>query len=491
MGEPVERDEVSMEPRRRKVRVLATLGPASSSPERIEALYRAGADAFRVNMSHGSHADHKAVIAHIRALEDATGRPMTILADLQGPKIRIGTFADGPVEKKEGDRFTLDRDDRPGDASRVCLPHPEVFAAVEPGQRLLLNDGKTALKIESVSDERIETVVENDSTLSDRKGVNVPDAELPLPALTDKDRRDLDFALDQEVDWIALSFVQRPDDVAEARRLIGGRAALMAKIEKPRALRQLDEILDFCDGLMVARGDLGVELPPQNVPRVQKEIVELARRAGKPVVVATQMLDSMVQNPAPTRAEVSDVANAIYEGVDTIMLSAETAAGDYPVEAVEMMDAIAIEAEADPQSARHIHFTEIAPQPTTADAISSATGSVLRTVGCALAACFTMSGSTARRASRERFPVPLLVLTPSRATARRIGLLWGAHAVATRDVANFEEMVEKARRMALRAGLAEAGDRMVVMAGVPFGTPGSTNVLHITRLSGDELKGHD
>ena len=480
---------MSMEPRRRKVRILATLGPASDTRSGIEALYRAGADAFRVNMSHGSHDDHRAVIGHIRSLEAKTGRPMTIVGDLQGPKIRIGRFAGGPVQLKAGDRFTLDRGEEPGTAERVGLPHAEVFAAVAEGQRLLLNDGKLALCIESAESGRIVTEVMNDGELNDRKGVNVPDAVIPLPALTEKDRRDLDFALEAGADWIALSFVQRPDDVAEARGLIGGRAALMAKIEKPRALDRMDEILDLADGIMVARGDLGVELPPQQVPRTQKELVEMARRAGKPVVVATQMLDSMVANPAPTRAEVSDVANTIYEGVDAIMLSAETAAGDYPVAAVEMMNAIALEAEADPQYGRHIHFTETAPQPTTADAISAATGSVLRTVPCALAACFTTSGSTARRASRERFPVPLLVMTPSRETARRLGILWGVHAIVTRDVTDFEEMVAKARRMALRTALGGGGDRMVVMAGVPFGTPGSTNVMHIARIAGDELKG--
>lgn len=479
-----------IEPRRRKVRILATLGPASSGADEIAALYHAGADAFRVNMSHGSHDDHRHVIQRIRSLEKELGRPMTILADLQGPKIRTGIFADGPVELSEGDSFVFDLDERPGTRERVCLPHPEIFAAVHPGEQLLLNDGKLRFQVKSVSDERIEAVALNSGEVSDRKGVNVPDAVLPLPALTDKDRRDLDFALDQGVDWIALSFVQRPDDVAEARRLIAGRAALMAKIEKPRALDRLGEILELCDGLMVARGDLGVELPPQKVPRVQKEIVEEAREAGKPVVVATQMLDSMVTNPAPTRAEVSDVANTIYEGVDAIMLSAETATGSYPVRAVEMMNAIALEAEADPQYARHIHFTETAPQPTTADAISSAVGSVVKTVNCSLAACFTASGSTARRASRERLPVPLLVLTPSRETARRVGLLWSVHAVNTRDVSDFEEMVGKAKRMALRTNLAAAGDRMVIMAGVPFGTPGSTNVLHIARITGDELKGY-
>tara|TARA_R100000501_G_scaffold14680_1_gene26570 strand:- start:23424 stop:24899 length:1476 start_codon:yes stop_codon:yes gene_type:complete len=482
---------MSIEPRRRKARILATLGPSSSTAEKTEALYRAGADAFRVNMSHGSHQDHRAVIGHIRSLEAKLDRPMTILADLQGPKIRIGTFADGPVQLKEGDRFTLDRGDAPGNSARVGLPHPEVFAAVEAGQRLLLNDGKLALHIDSADSGRIVTTVMNDGELNDRKGINVPDAVIPLPALTEKDRRDLDFALDEGVDWIALSFVQRPDDVAEARRLIAGRAALLAKIEKPRAMDTLDGILELSDALMVARGDLGVELPPQKVPRAQKEIIQLARAAGKSVVVATQMLDSMVGAPSPTRAEVSDVANAIYEGADCLMLSAETAAGDYPVESVRMMNAIALEAEADPEFARHVHFTRTMPQPTTADAMASAAGQVLQTVPCAVVSCFTSSGSTARRASRERLPVPLLVLTPNLETARRIGLLWGVHAVHTRDVSDFEEMVGKSRRMALRTGLAVAGDRMVVMAGVPFGTPGSTNVLHVARIIGDELQDGD
>ncbi|MGB7404263.1 MAG: pyruvate kinase [Pacificimonas sp.] len=485
---PEGKPKVSIAPRPRKVRILATLGPSSNTPEMIERLYRTGVDAFRVNMSHGNHDDHRAVIAHIRSLEGKLGRPMTILADLQGPKIRIGTFSADGVDLVEGDRFTLDRYDAPGDTTRVGLPHPEVFAAAAAGQHLLLNDGKLRLKIEEATADRIVTTVMNDGTLSDRKGVNVPDAVIPLPALTDKDRRDLAFALDEGVDWIALSFVQRPDDVAEARKLIEGRAALLAKIEKPRALDSLSEILELSDALMVARGDLGVELPPEDVPRVQKEIVTLARSAGKPVVVATQMLESMISAPTPTRAEVSDVANTIYEGVDAVMLSAETAAGDYPIESVAIMHRTAMAAEADPEHGRHVHFTETSPQPTTADALSAAAGEILAAVECALVACFTTSGSTARRASRERLPVPLLVLTPRRETARRLGLLWGVHAVHTRDVSDFEEMVEKAKRMALRVGLGSAGDRMVIMAGVPFGTPGSTNVLHIARISGTELE---
>ncbi|BBE33448.1 pyruvate kinase [Sphingosinicella microcystinivorans] len=479
---------MKIEPRRRKVRILATLGPASSTYEQIRALYLAGADAFRLNMSHGGHEGHTEVVNHIRALERETSRPMTILADLQGPKIRIGRF-DEPVELKNGQRFTLDRHNTPGNTTRAFLPHPEIFGVTEPGQRLLIDDGKVALRVLAVTSDVIETEVTVGGRLSSNKGLNVPDAVVPLAALTEKDRRDLDFALDAGVDWVALSFVQRPEDVAEARRLIGGRAQLLAKIEKPQALDRLNEILEIADAVMVARGDLGVEMPPEAVPMAQKRIVQAARKAGRPVVVATQMLESMITSPTPTRAEVSDVANAVYDGADAVMLSAESAAGAWPVEAVRMMDAIAGAVETDPEHARRVHFTETLLEPTTADALSSAAGQIAGTISARAVCCFTTSGSTARRASRERINVPLLVLTPKLATARQLGLLWGVHAVHTRDVGDFEEMVNKAKRMALRAGVAGSGDRIIIMAGVPFGTPGSTNVLHIARLTGDELKG--
>ncbi|MFC3713257.1 pyruvate kinase [Sphingoaurantiacus capsulatus] len=478
-----------IEPRRRKVRVLATLGPASNTPEMIRELYLAGADAFRINMSHGSHEGHAKVIGHIRALEKELGRPMTILVDLQGPKLRVGAFAK-PVVLKKGAKFVLDDDKTPGDETRVHLPHKEIFAALRPGARLLLNDGKVALRITAASPTRIDTVVEAGSELSSNKGLNVPDVVVPMAALTEKDRKDLAFALEQHADWIALSFVQRPEDVAEARRLIAGRAALLAKIEKPAAVERLIEIVEICDAVMVARGDLGVELPPEEVPPVQKHIVQTARRMGRPVVVATQMLESMITAPTPTRAEVSDVANAMYDGADAVMLSAESAAGDYPIEAVTMMDAIARQVEADPSYAERVHFTETLPEATTADALSAAAADITRTIGARAICCFTTSGSTARRASRERPPVPILVLTPKLATARRLGLVWGVHAVHTRDVDSFEEMLSKSKRMALRTGMAAAGDRLIVIAGVPFGTPGSTNVLHAARLTGDELKGY-
>jgi pyruvate kinase len=478
-------------PRSRKVRVLATLGPASSTPEMIRSLYLAGADAFRINMSHGAHADKIDLITAIRALEKEFGRATTILVDLQGPKLRVGRFADSQVVLKTGQTFILDRDTSPGDAHRVNLPHREIFEALEPGARLLLDDGKLVLRVVSVGAERIETLVEVGGALSNNKGLNVPDVVVPMAALTEKDRKDLAFALEQGADWIALSFVQRPEDVAEARRLIGGKAALLAKIEKPAAVERLEEILELADAVMVARGDLGVELPPERVPPYQKHIVETARRMGRPVVVATQMLESMIKSPSPTRAEVSDVATAIYDGADAVMLSAESAAGDWPCESVQMMDRIAIAVEQDPGYAARIHFTETRPDPTTADALSEAAATIADTVSAAAIICFTLSGSTARRIARERPSVPLMVLTPKLATARRIGLLWGAHAVRTRDVASFEEMVGKAKRMALRQGIARAGDRVVVMAGVPFGTPGSTNVLHVVRLTGNELRDHE
>ncbi len=476
-------------PRERKVRILATLGPASSGVEMIRALYVAGADAFRINMSHGDHAVHAANIAAIRSLEKELGRPTTILADLQGPKLRVGKFA-APVMLETGATFILDSDETPGDVTRVQLPHPEILGALVPGARLLLDDGKLVLRVATAHGDHVVTVVEVGGALSDRKGLNLPDIVVPLAALTEKDRRDLTFALEQHVDWIALSFVQRPEDVAEARTLIRGKAGVLVKFEKPQGLARLEEILELADACMVARGDLGVELPPEAVPPAQKRIVATARAMGKPVIVATQMLESMITSPSPTRAEVSDVATAVYDGADAVMLSAETAAGAWPVEAVTMMDRIAKSVESDPGYRERIQFTETKADPTTADALSEAAGSVTRIVGADAIVCFTGTGSTARRVSRERPEVPLLVLTPKLDAARRMGLLWGAHAVHTRDIGSFEEMIAKGKRMALRHGVGSAGSKLIMMAGVPFGTPGSTNVLHVATLTGDELRGY-
>jgi pyruvate kinase len=483
-------DVARLDPRGRKVKILATVGPASRSPDMLEKLFRAGADAFRVNMSHGDHAVHAETIGAIRALERKTGRPITVLCDLQGPKLRVGQFKDGRAVIRHSGHFTLDRNPEPGDENRVYLPHPELFGILKPGQRLLIDDGKLRLRVIRADENEILCSAEVGGVISDRKGVNVPDAVIPVPAMTDKDRRDLAFAVSQGADWIALSFVQRPEDVAEARRLMGGYGALMAKIEKPAAISRLDEILELADGLMVARGDLGVELNPEQVPPLQKRIVEKARREGKPVVVATQMLESMIESPTPTRAEVSDVANAVYDGADAVMLSAETAAGAWPVEAVTIMDRIASEVENDPGYAARVHFIETRPDPTTADALAEACASIARTVPIAGIIVFTGSGSTARRVARERPGAPMLVLTPSVVTARKVGLLWGAHAVATKDIGSFEEMIAKGKRMALRHAFGTAGSRLITLAGVPFGTPGSTNLLHMVTLSGDELAKH-
>ena len=479
-----------LNPHGRKVKILATLGPASREPAMIAQLLAAGADAFRINMSHSDQASHAQTIAAIRAAEKEFGRPIAILCDLQGPKLRVGEFTDGRAVIRHGSHFTLDRNPAPGDGNRVCLPHPELFGILQKGQRLLIDDGKLRLRVISASEGEILCSAEVGGVIMDRKGVNVPDTVIPVSAMTEKDRRDLAFAVEHGADWVALSFVQRPEDVAEARRLMGGYGALIAKIEKPAAIDRLDEIIELADGIMVARGDLGVELNPEDVPPLQKRIVETTRRSGKPVIVATQMLESMIENPAPTRAEVSDVANAVYDGADAVMLSAETASGAWPVEAVTIMHRIAIQVEADPGYQARVHFTEVMPDATTADALAQASAAIAETVAIAGIVVFTGSGSTARRVARERPGAPMLVLTPSPKTARRIALLWGAYPVVTRDIGSFEEMIAKGKRMALRHGFGSAGSKLIALAGVPFGTPGSTNLLHVVTLAGDELKRH-
>jgi pyruvate kinase len=479
-----------LDPRGRKVKILATLGPASRSPEMIATLLAAGADAFRVNMSHGDQPTHAETIAAIRAAEKDFGRPVAILCDLQGPKLRVGEFKDGKAVIRHGSHFTLDRNPALGDENRVCLPHPELFGVLKKGQRLLIDDGKLKLRVISEDADSILCSAEVGGVITNRKGVNVPDAIVPVPAMTEKDRRDLAFAVEHGADWIALSFVQRPEDVAEARRLMGGHGALMAKIEKPAAIDHLDAIIELADGVMVARGDLGVEMNPWEVPPLQKRIVSATRRLGKPVVVATQMLESMIESPSPTRAEVSDVANAIYDGADAVMLSAETASGAWPVEAVTMMHQIAGEVENDPGYRTQMSYATIEPDHTTADALAHACASIADTVAIAGVVVFTGTGSTARRVARERPGAPMLVLTPLQKTARRIALLWGASPVVTRDIGSFEEMIAKGKRMALRHGFGTAGSKLIVLAGVPFGTPGSTNLLHVVTLTGDELKRH-
>jgi pyruvate kinase len=477
----------TLAPRSRKVKILATLGPASSDAKTIRKLMLAGADAFRINMSHGDQKQKAKLVNAIRALEKEFRRPTTILFDLQGPKLRVGQFEGGRTMLEKGSRFIFDQDETAGDNKRVELPHPELFAAIRPGTSILIDDGKVRLSVLEADQGRIVCEVKVGGAVSDNKGVNVPDVVVPIPALTEKDRDDLQFALEQRADWIALSFVQRPEDVAEARTLIGDRAALLAKIEKPAAIDRLNDIIALADAVMVARGDLGVELPPEQVPPLQKRIVATARQFGKPVVVATQMLESMITSPTPTRAEVSDVATAIYDGADAVMLSAESATGQYPCESVAMMDRIASSAERDPSYQERIHFTQTRLEATTADALAGSARQIATTISATAMLCYTSSGSTARRIARERPAVPLLAMSASLHTARRMGLLWGVHAVHSRDVASFEEMVEKAKRMALRHQLAKGGDRVIIMAGIPFATAGSTNVLHVVRLIGDEL----
>ena len=477
-------------PRSRKVKILATLGPASSDVKTIRRLMLAGADAFRINMSHSDQKQKARLVKAIRALEREFHRPTTILFDLQGPKLRVGHFASGGAMLEKGSRFIFDRAAKAGDSHRVQLPHPELFESMKAGTRILIDDGKVRLNVLEAGDDQIVSEVKVGGTVTDNKGVNVPDIVVPIPALTEKDRDDLQFALEQKTDWIALSFVQRPEDVAEARSLIGEKAALLAKIEKPAAIDRLNDIIELADAVMVARGDLGVELPPEAVPPLQNRIVACARQYGKPVVVATQMLESMVTSPTPTRAEVSDVATAIYDGADAVMLSAESATGQYLIEAVQMMDRIANSVEHDPAYQARIHFTQTKLEPTTADALAGSARQIAHTVSAKAMVCFTSSGSTARRIARERPTVPTLAMSASMITARRMGLIWGVYAVHTRDVSNFEGMVEKGKRMALRHRIAEGGDRLVLMAGVPFGVSGSTNVLHVVRLIGDELERH-
>jgi len=465
--------------RLRNTKVIATLGPTSSTAETIEELHIAGADIFRLNFSHGTHADHRSTYDHIRALEVKQGRPIGILADMQGPKIRIGTFADGPVYLEKGVAFRFDNDETPGNIERVSLPHPAVLKSLDVGSELLLDDGKLKMTVSSVSKNHVDCVVSIGGKLSDRKGVNIPNVVIKISALTDKDRRDLDFALELGVDWVALSFVQRPEDIAEVKKIVAGRAAVMAKIEKPAAVERLFDIIELSDAVMVARGDLGVEMPVQEVPSIQKKIITCAREAGKPVVVATQMLESMISSPVPTRAEVTDVANAIYDGTDAVMLSAESAAGDHPIEAVAMMNDIAEVTEKDPIYRNITDATHGDLEATTADAISAAASQVSRTIGASAIVTYTTSGSTALRAARERGKTSVLALTPSLKTARRLALVWGLHCVHTKDAENFADMVAKACKISFAEGFARPGDQVVIMAGVPFGTPGSTNILRI------------
>jgi pyruvate kinase len=465
--------------RQRNVKILATLGPASDTHEMISNLHKAGADVFRLNMSHGTHDEIRAKHAMIRAVEKELGSTIGILADLQGPKLRVGVFANESEELVVGAAFRLDLDEAAGDLQRVCLPHPEIFSALKEGASLLVNDGKIRLQVKACGDDFADCEVITGGTISNRKGVNVPDVLLPLAALSEKDLADLEVACELGVDWLALSFVQRPEDVTEARALVKGRAAILSKIEKPSAVERFDDILAVSDGIMVARGDLGVELPVSAVPPIQKRLVRRCRAVGKPVIVATQMLESMIESPMPTRAEVSDVATAIYEGADAIMLSAESAAGSFPIEAVTMMDNVAIEVERDPTYTQIIESSRTASRSGIADAMVAAAREIAETTDVKAICCFTHSGTTALLTARERPRVPIIALTPLVNTARRLALSWGVNCVLTEELDRFKKAVVSAARAAREEGFANEEDFVVVTAGVPFNVPGSTNILRV------------
>jgi len=465
--------------RERFTKIVATLGPATSSPEKLRAIFEAGADVFRLNFSHGTPDDHKQRVDPLRALEKEYKRPIAILMDLQGPKLRLGVVGKGPMELKKGQRLRFDMDTAPGNAKRIPLPHPEIFKAARPDGLLLIDDGKVRLRILAHDDKTIDAVVEVAGPISDRKGVNLPNLILPVSPMTPKDRKDLDYGLSLGVDWVALSFVQRADDMAELKKLVAGRAAVMAKLEKPQAIDHLDEIIEQSDGIMVARGDLGVEMPPEAVPPLQKRILAACRVLGRPAIVATQMLESMVHSPTPTRAEASDVATAVYDGADAVMLSAESASGDYPIEAVTIMDRILKSVEGDPLYRKLMEASRREPEATSADAISAAARQCAHTLAAAAIVTYTTTGSTTLRAARERPDVRILCLTPSLDTARRMTLAWGVHALQTEDAHNFADMVQKAVRIAREEEIAKKGERLVITAGVPFGTPGATNILRI------------
>ncbi|MGV8839062.1 MAG: pyruvate kinase [Bauldia sp.] len=465
--------------RARKVKILATLGPASREKPVITELAAAGADVFRINMSHTPHAELRRLTGLIREVEHDVGHPIGVLVDLQGPKFRLATFADKKVEIKVGQTFTLDNDPTPGDATRVHLPHPEILKAMAPGDRLLLDDGRVQLVAKECSPERVVTKVVAGTALSDKKGVSVPDTMLPLTSMTRKDRADLEVALEVEADWIAMSFVQQASDMTEIRSIVAGRSAIIAKIEKPQAIQHLQEIIDVSDALMVARGDLGVEVPLEQVPGLQKRITRAARRAGKPVVVATQMLESMITAPVPTRAEVSDVATAVFEGADAVMLSAESAAGAFPVEAVATMDRIAREVEQDANYPNIINAQRAEPQATGSDAIAAAVRSIAETLKLAAICCYTGSGATGIRVSRERPQVPIIALSPVVRTARRLSLGWGLHCLFGEEADDFDGMVDRACEEAFKSGFARPGDRIIITAGVPLRRPGTTNMLRI------------
>jgi pyruvate kinase len=464
----------------RRAKIVCTLGPATSSPERITALVAAGLDVARLNMSHGDHDTHRAVYGAVRAASDVSGRSVGVLVDLQGPKIRLGRFAAGPVTLAVGQEFTITSEDVLGDQAEVSVSYPGLAGDVRPGTRLLVDDGRLVLEVTAVQGPRVRTRVLVGGRVSDHKGLNLPGVRVSVPALTSKDADDLRWALGLRADMIALSFVQGPEDAEPVRKIMdemGVRLPLIAKIEKPQAVAALDDVMAAFDGIMVARGDLGVEYPLEQVPLVQKRAIMLARQAAKPVIVATQMLESMVSAPSPTRAEASDVANAVLDGADAVMLSAETSVGAYPVDAVETMARIIMAAE------QEWPFTPpVGPPETTGGAIARAAGEVGAAVGAKALVAFTMTGETARRLARCRSPIPLLAFTTESATRSQLALTWGAETFLVPPVAHTDDMVRQVDVALRDIGRCADGDLVVIVAGSPPGTPGRTNALRVHRI---------
>lgn len=465
-------------------KIIATLGPASELPERIEELVRHGANLFRLNFSHGSHDQKRRLIGDIRALEKKTGVPIGIIADLQGPKLRIGDFEneDG-VTVTTGEVFNLHLAVRLGDRHGVTLPHPEIFSVMRPDMDILIDDGNLRLRVVSVDSGIMKTIVMTGGSIKSRKGVNVPAVELPVEVLTEKDTADLAFATEQRADWIALSFVQHPEDVRQLRERMPASIGIIAKIEKPSAVEHIDAIIEAADAVMVARGDLGVEIPAEDVPGVQKDIINRCRQAGKPVIVATHMLDSMTGSPRPTRAEVSDVANALYDGADAVMLSAETAAGDYPVESVSMMRRILARNERSPAFIRTVRRLELDTSQNSRDAIVGAVHTMADRIQAKAVVVFSSTGRTTVRCSRHRFLCPLVGVTPSAEVSRQLTLMWGVHSIRVDEIGTFREMTERASVMARENGFAGVGDKIIIIATVPPVQSEPANTVRVVTVS--------
>ena len=465
--------------RNRNVKIVATLGPSSSTEEMVSRLFEEGVDVFRLNLSHGLHDEIKQRHEIIRKVENKFRRPICILADLQGPKLRCGDFKDKQAELVAGQTFVFDKERALGNSKRVYLPEFEIFKSLKKDSKVLVNDGKIKLVVKEVSENFVSTEVLVGGIISDKKGINVPDQLLPLSALSKKDLSDLEFVCNLGIEWLGLSFVQRAKDIKEAKKIVRGRAAILSKIEKPSAVDAFDEILEETDAVMIARGDLGVELPIETLPPIQKRLVRQCRDSGKPVIVATQMMESMINSPVPTRAEVSDVAQAIYEGADAVMLSAESAVGNYPIEAVRTMNSIATEVEKEKTYRQLIESSRTPLKGGVSDAITVAAREVAETTNVKVICCFTETGTTASLTSRERPKVPIIALTPKITIARRLTLNWGLHCIVTEELERFKMAVVNAAKAARMYGFANNDDKIIVIAGVPFNVSGTTNILRV------------